>query len=147
MRYKADITVGSLKQRESRLIADLLLREADADGWNDAIVKNNVLRARSPATAKRLANLIRRRLETMGPDLWELVRGGTGIVATHAVFAADGCRGLLGERGGVQAPDGHDDRHNTNTAEQEGHKSWVPGGGRAVHSSSSGAVARRPRDD
>ncbi len=88
MRYKADITVGSLKQRESRLIADLLLREVDADGWNDAIVKHNVLQARSPATAKRLANLIRRRLETTGSDLWALVRDGTGMVATHAVFAA-----------------------------------------------------------
>ena len=32
MRYKADITAGALKLPESRLIADLLLREVDADG-------------------------------------------------------------------------------------------------------------------
>lgn len=88
MRYKADITAGALKLPESRLIADLLLRKVDADGWKDAIVKRNVLQARSPATASRLTKLIRGRLETMGPDLWKLVRDGKGTVAAHAAFAA-----------------------------------------------------------
>jgi hypothetical protein len=88
MRYKADITAGALKLRESRLIADLLLRQADDDGWRDAIVTKNVLQARNPATARRLTRLIRGRLETMGPPLWTLVRDGEQGVATHAVFAA-----------------------------------------------------------
>lgn len=87
-RYKADITAGALKVPESRHIADLLLRQVDAEGWKDAIVRRNVLQARSPATAKRLTKLIRGRLETMGPDLWKLVRDGKGSVGTHAVFAA-----------------------------------------------------------
>lgn len=86
--YKADITAGSLKLAESRIIADLLLRDVDAKGWNAAIVTQNVLQARNPASAKRLARLIRGRLETMGPELWMLVRDGKGIIATHAVFAA-----------------------------------------------------------
>ena len=88
MQYKADITAGALKLPENRIIADLLLREVDAAGWKDAIVKRNVLQARSPATAIRLVKLIRGRLETMGPDLWKLVRDGKGGVATHAAFAA-----------------------------------------------------------
>ena len=88
MRYKADITAGALKLPESRLVADLLLREVDAGGWEDAIVTRNVLQARSPATARRLTKLVRGRLETMGPDLWKLVRDGKGSVAAHAVFAA-----------------------------------------------------------
>ena len=88
MRYKADITAGALKLPESRLIADLLLRHVDAGGWKDAIVTKNVLQARNPATARRFARLIRARLETMGPDLWKLVRDGQGGVATHAIFAA-----------------------------------------------------------
>jgi hypothetical protein len=88
MRYKADITAGALKLPESRIIADLLLRHVDAQGWRDAIVTKNVLQARNPATASRLTKLIRGRLKTMGPDLWELVRDGTGTVATHAIFAA-----------------------------------------------------------
>jgi hypothetical protein len=88
MRYKADITAGALKLPQSRLIADLLLREVDADGWRDAVRTKNVLQARNPATAHRLARLIRGRLETMGPPLWKLVRDGEGRVATHAVFSA-----------------------------------------------------------
>jgi hypothetical protein len=88
MRYKADVTAGALKLPESRIIADLLVREVDAAGWKDSIVKQNVLQARSPATAIRLTKLIRGRLETMGPDLWKLVRDGKGTVAAHAMFAA-----------------------------------------------------------
>jgi hypothetical protein len=88
MRYKAEITAGALKLRESRLIADLLVRQVDDDGWRDAIVTKNVLQARNPATARRLTRLIRGRLETMGPHLWTLVRDGEQGVATHAIFAA-----------------------------------------------------------
>ena len=87
-RYKAEITAGALKLPESRIIADLLLHQVDADGWKDAIVTKNVLQSRSPATARRLTRLIRGRLETMGPELWKLVRDGKGTVAAHAVFAA-----------------------------------------------------------
>ena len=87
-RYKADITVGSLKLPESRLIADLLLRQVNSQDWKTAIYTNNLLQARNPSTANRLAGLVRSRLETMGPDLWKLVRDGKGSVATHAVFAA-----------------------------------------------------------
>jgi hypothetical protein len=88
MRYKADIAAGALKLPESRIIAGLLLHELDAAGWKDAIVGRNILQARNPATVIRLTRLIRGRLQTMGPDLWKMVRDGTGSVATHAVLAA-----------------------------------------------------------
>lgn len=88
MRYKADITAGSLKVRESRVVADLLLRGVDARGWEEAIRRDNVLQARTAATSVRLGRLIRKRLELMEPDLWRLVRDGTGTVATHATLAA-----------------------------------------------------------
>jgi hypothetical protein len=87
-RYSADITAGALKIRESRVIADLLLRRIDAEGWIDSIVTKNILQARNPATARRLTRLIRGRLELMGPDLWRLIRDATGEVATQAVFVA-----------------------------------------------------------
>ena len=86
--YKADITAGALKVPESRVIADLLLRGVDDEGWAEAIVQKNALQARSPKTAKRLTLLIRGRLETMGKELWRLVRDGKGDVATHAVLTA-----------------------------------------------------------
>lgn len=87
-RYRADITAGSLKITESRMIADLLLRGVDDSGWKKAMVKDNILKAKNPATAIRLARLIRQRLETMTPELWRMVRDGTVVVATHAVLAA-----------------------------------------------------------
>ena len=88
LRYRADITAGALKLPETRVIADLLLSHTDPEGWNEAIVKKNVLQARNPATARRLTQLIRGRLELMGPDLWALVRDASGEVATQAVFAS-----------------------------------------------------------
>lgn len=87
-RYRADVTAGSLKVTESRRIADLLINQVDATGWSDAIIKRNILQAKSPATARRLAQLIRARLETLGPDIWRLIRDGQGPVAIHATFAA-----------------------------------------------------------
>lgn len=88
MRYKADITAGSLKVHESRIIADLLLRGVNAKDWEKAILKDNILQARTVATAVRLGRLIRKRLELMKPELWRLVRDGTSAVAIHAVLAA-----------------------------------------------------------
>jgi hypothetical protein len=88
LRYKADITAGSLKIAESRVVADLLLRGIDRDGWRKAIFEDNVLQARNPETARRLSRLIRGRLETMGPGLWRLLRDGTATVAAHAALAA-----------------------------------------------------------
>jgi hypothetical protein len=88
MRYSAEMTAGSLKVPESRIVARLLLDGVDQRGWKDAIERENVLQARNAVTAKRLARLIRQRLKIMDADLWKLVRDGTGSVATHAVLAA-----------------------------------------------------------
>ncbi len=95
MRYHTDLTAGSLKVAESRIIADLLLSGSDAQGWRTAIFDDNVLQARSPMTAKRLRTLIRRRLEPMGSGLWLLVRDGSALVATHACLAAAVKRSFL----------------------------------------------------
>ncbi|MGH9426406.1 MAG: DUF1819 family protein [Terriglobia bacterium] len=88
MRYKADLTAGSLKIAESRIIADLLLRGIAHQQWRDAIITQNILQARHPATAVRLARLLRGRLELMDAGLWKLVRDGTGMLASHALLAA-----------------------------------------------------------
>ena len=86
-RYKADIAGGALKLRESRVVAGLLLDGVSDTEWKDAIEVQNVLQKRSPGTAKRQASLMRLRLEMMKPEIWVLVRDGSKIVATHAVFA------------------------------------------------------------
>lgn len=41
--YDSDLIGGSLMVRESRLIADLLLREATAEQWKHAIQVDNIL--------------------------------------------------------------------------------------------------------
>lgn len=88
MRYRADITAGSLKLPESRVIADLLLRGVGALEWKEALQKENLLQARSPATAIRMGRLIRKRLELVQPELWRIVRDGSAVVATQAILAA-----------------------------------------------------------
>jgi hypothetical protein len=87
-RYSADITAGSLKLHESRIIADLLLRHTGEREWAAAIQKENVLQTRSLATAKRIASLLRTRLALMSPELWRCIRDGSSTVATHACLAA-----------------------------------------------------------
>lgn len=73
---------------ESRIVADLLLHGVGGDEWHRAIVEENILQARNPATAIRVARLVRQRLELMKLDLWRLVRDGPGQVAIHALLAA-----------------------------------------------------------
>ena len=52
------------------------------------MVDENILQARNTVSALRIGRLVRQRLELMKPDLWRLVRDGSGPVATHAALAA-----------------------------------------------------------
>ena len=87
-RYRSTIAAGSLKVAASRTIADLLLRGVHAHDWRAEVVEKNVLQIRSPETAARLGQLLRARLELMQPALWEMVRDGSALLATHACLAA-----------------------------------------------------------
>ncbi|MCU1340447.1 MAG: hypothetical protein JWO19_6028 [Bryobacterales bacterium] len=73
---------------ESRKVASLLLQGLPAGAWQKAIEVENVLQKTSPAGAKRIASLIRARLETMTDDLWLLARDGDRDIAMQAIFAA-----------------------------------------------------------
>ena len=87
-RYHGDITAGSLKVAESRVIADLLLQTTDPDAITLAIRDQNLLQTRSAATATRLGYLLVARLQTMDAELWAMIRDGGKGVATHACMAA-----------------------------------------------------------
>lgn len=87
MRYKANLTAGALLVPESRKIAELLLAGVNSNEWKDAIETQNILQQHSLSSAKRIASLIRSRLESMKPELWKLVLNGDSTTATHAVFA------------------------------------------------------------
>jgi len=86
--YNGAITAGALLVSESRHIARLLLNQSSSGDWHQAIVVDNVLQKRSPASAKSQAKLIKARLSLMTPELWKIVESGSADVATQAALAA-----------------------------------------------------------
>src|ERR1035441_1593741 len=80
IRYRADISAGALKVPETRVVADLLQRGVDEQEWKRALITDNVLQTRNPATAIRLARLIKARLAPMDSELWEMIYEGSGVV-------------------------------------------------------------------
>ena len=93
--YDSDLIGGSLMVRESRLIADLLLREATTEQWHQAIQVENVLQKRTTASAQRNATAIRKRLERLEPDFWKALRDGDDELATQVAFCGALERNLL----------------------------------------------------
>ncbi|EIK44769.1 hypothetical protein O59_002492 [Cellvibrio sp. BR] len=93
--YNSDLNGGSLMVRESRVVADLLLNNATASEWHQAIQIDNLLQKRSPATAKRNAQAIRKRLELIAPEFWRALRDGDDQLATQVAFYAALERNLL----------------------------------------------------
>jgi hypothetical protein len=81
------MTKGSLKLRESRIVAALLLAGVRHEEWKEQIEQKNILQARSVATARSLAGFLRARLEQFDSPLWLLVRDGDRILATQALLA------------------------------------------------------------
>ena len=88
MTYTTTITSASLRLRESRLIADLLLQHVGHSEWTQAVVEKNVLQMGSVESVRRITGLLRARLEPLGEGLWEMVRDGERQLAIQAVFAA-----------------------------------------------------------
>ena len=86
--YRADITAGSLKVRETRVIAGLMLKDLDNKQWKTEIFDQNVLQVNNAETSRRYVRLIRQRLELMTSEIWKLIRDGSAIVATQATLAA-----------------------------------------------------------
>jgi hypothetical protein len=93
--YDSDLIGGSLMVRESRLVAALMLLNASAEQWHHAIQVENQLQKRSPASARRAAQAIRKRLERLEPDFWRALRDGNEELATQVAFCAALERNLL----------------------------------------------------
>jgi len=94
-RYNSDLSGRSLLVRESRVIADLLLNNATDSEWHQAVNLDNRLQKRSPATAQRLARVLRKRLGRWAPSFWYALRDGDDELATQLAFAAALDRNLL----------------------------------------------------
>lgn len=86
--YLGDLVGGSLMIRESQLIAELLMRFPSLDEWNEAIIEQNILQKSSPATAKRTAEAIRRRIEPLGHRFHELFVYSSSELCSQLMLAA-----------------------------------------------------------
>lgn len=85
--YNAEISAGSLMIPESRRIATLLLSRPSDEQWEAALSDENLLQ-KKPATAKRQARLIRRRLETLDEEGLRLVAEGDGELSRQVLLIA-----------------------------------------------------------
>ena len=81
--------------RESRIVADLLLKKATPEQWDQVIRVENLLQKKTPASAKRNAQAIRKRLERLEPEFWQAIRDGDEELATQVAFSAALERNLL----------------------------------------------------
>ncbi|MGM0783579.1 MAG: DUF1819 family protein [Pseudomonadota bacterium] len=93
--YDSDLIGGSLMVRESRIVAELLLAGVDDAAWKAAILDENRLQKARPATAKRMAQAIRKRLERLPPAFWQALHDGDDQLATQVAFCAALARNLL----------------------------------------------------
>ena len=87
-RYNAEISAGSLMPAESRRISKLLLTHPDDARWQHAIEVENILQKKTPATARRQARLIQRRLVTLNDEAWRLISESDAEVVNQLLLAA-----------------------------------------------------------
>jgi hypothetical protein len=85
--YNAEISAGSLLIPESRRIAELLLTKPSKEAWDEAILRDNILQ-KSPATAKRQSNLIRKRLQTLDAQGLQLIVQSDSELCGQLLMAA-----------------------------------------------------------
>lgn len=81
--------------RENRIIAGLMLDNATPEEWDKAIRVDNLLQKRSPSSAKRNAQAIRKRLDRLEPEFWKVLRDGDEELVTQVAFCAALERNLL----------------------------------------------------
>ncbi|MGK0547423.1 DUF1819 family protein [Halomonas cupida] len=93
--YDSDLIGGSLMVRESRIVAELLLAGVDDATWKAAIIDENRLQKARPATARRMAQAIRKRLERLPAPFWQALHDGDDQLATQVAFCAALARNLL----------------------------------------------------
>ena len=86
--YNAEISAGSLLLLESKRVAALLLTTPDEAAWRHSIEVDNILQKKTPASARRQATLIRKRLITLDAKAWEMLVSREHEVVTQLLLAA-----------------------------------------------------------
>ncbi len=85
--YNAEISAGSLMPLESKRLATLLLSQPDEAAWTHAIEVENILQKKTPATARRQATLLRKRLNTLDSQAWQMIAERENEVANQLLLA------------------------------------------------------------
>lgn len=86
--YNAEISAGSLLLLESKRVAAFLLTKPDEAAWRNAIELENILQKNTPATARRQARLIRRRLVTLDDQASQMIVDRESEVANQLLLSA-----------------------------------------------------------
>ena len=71
--YLGDLNGGGLLITESRIVTEIQLNNLSKKEWKQLIVDENILQKKSAQTALRFANVIRKRLESMGKPFSQLL--------------------------------------------------------------------------
>jgi len=86
--YNGDMVGGALMERESRLLARLLLEDVDAKVYKERLFGDNLLQKRSVKTVQRQAVLIKKRLDLLGKEGWELINKGSSETVRQTLLVA-----------------------------------------------------------
>ena len=87
-RYNAEIVAGALLPAESRIIARLMLDNVTEESLTHLLRVENVLQKRSPATAVRVAELIKKRFRLIDENLLRVIAEGNRRAMMQALLAA-----------------------------------------------------------
>ncbi|WP_305815132.1 DUF1819 family protein [Photobacterium leiognathi] len=87
-KYLGDLIGGSLMIKESQLIADLLLTQPSKEQWDDSLVNQNILQKRSPASAKRNAATIKKRIGSLSNEFLSALANANHEEAAQLMMAA-----------------------------------------------------------
>jgi len=82
------MVAGALLERESRIIAKLLLDGVGQDSWRERLLQDNPLQKRSLKTILRQAGLVRNRLDLLDAAGWRLIVRGASDTVRQLLLAA-----------------------------------------------------------
>lgn len=103
--FNAEIVAGSLLINETRKLAQIMLRDSSDEAWHHAVVVDNLLQKKTQATAKRMGNLIRHRLQLGDQEIWSLIaqndfeltsQSALVLSIRHSQLLADFMRQVMG---------------------------------------------------
>lgn len=86
--YNAEISAGALMPVETKLLSKLMLTNPSKEDWRHAIEVENILQKKTPATAKRQAILVRKRLDCVAPEILERIATGDNELTLQLIFVS-----------------------------------------------------------